>query len=99
LTSSYQKTAKASAYHWAAATPIISVAALLQLTECCRQLRLLSAGSTPCPTPTPGLCPPALSGAQTAAAPQPTLGSARPSATASNAPAAHRTAPPPSAAS
>jgi len=69
-TSSYQKTAKASACHCAAAPPTISVAALLRLAEWCQQRRLTQGGTASCPTPPTPVCPPVDGEPRTAAAPQ-----------------------------
>src|SRR5262245_48180250 len=59
LTSSYQKTAEASAYHCPPAPPTISVAALLRLAQWCQHQRRTHGGSPPCPTPLNPPSPPA----------------------------------------
>ena len=58
MTSSYQKTAKASAYNCADSPPRISVAALLAVARWLQQRRLALGGSQPCTPRTDALSPP-----------------------------------------
>jgi hypothetical protein len=58
-TSSFQKTAKAVAYHCEESPPRIAVAALLRLAEWCQD-RLATEGGTPCLPPPTALSPPAV---------------------------------------
>jgi len=80
-TSSFQKTAKALAYHCTDSLPTIGVAALLRLADWCQQRRGTQGGSTSCQSPR---CPPVASDGDGAAAAQGTV------AAASGAPATSR---------
>src|SRR5262245_28344051 len=80
-TSSFQKTAKALAYHCTDSPPTIGVAALLRLAQWCQQGRGTQGGSTSCQSPR---CPPVASDGHGAAAAQGTV------AAASGAPATSR---------
>src|SRR4029079_10620861 len=57
-TSSFQKTAEATACNCADGPPRISVAALLALAHWCRQRRSVPGGGDPCQTPAAALSPP-----------------------------------------
>jgi hypothetical protein len=80
-TSSYQKTAKAIAYHCTGSPPTIGLSALLRVAGWCQQLCSTQGGSTSCLSPR---CPPVASDGSSLAAAQGTVAAPSRAAAASN---------------
>src|SRR5688572_11176344 len=77
-TSSFQKTAKASACQCDGKPATINVAALLRLADWCRNLLATQGGSTSCPTTPDPLCPPVLTEQPTPDLPNASVDAAEP---------------------
>src|SRR5437588_9831890 len=89
-----QTTAQAQGCISAASLPRIPVAALLQLAQWCQQRRVEQPGGGSCLTTPVPVSPPVASGSDTAAAPDATVGTARPQAATGTVPSAQPAAGP-----